>query len=326
MAGFDKIVFITRKTALEELIERMNTRAQAKFYVAHRGGSIESDEAAHDRYMSAMEQLRTSIPKGVRSQWIDRSFLPTYTFGPNDLVATLGPDGLVINTAKYLDRQPLVAFNPDPARIDGVLLPFTVDSAASILALAVANRLFVSEVTMAVAELDDGQRLHAVNDLFIGHRSHVSARYRIRHAGREEDQSSSGIIVSTGAGSTGWRRSLFAGAGALVADHTSNSTIKSAIGAACDDYAFPKERKELRFVVREPFQSKITGATIVQGRIGERESLEIASQMPSGGVIFSDGIEADYLEFGTGAVARVSVAARTLRLLDLRAANRSTGR
>ena len=43
--------------------------------------------------------------------------------------------GLVVNTAKYLDGQPLVAFNPDPARMDGVLIPFPVNSAADVLSL-----------------------------------------------------------------------------------------------------------------------------------------------------------------------------------------------
>ena len=52
------------------------------------------------------------------------------------------------------------------------------------------------------ARLNDGQRLLAFNDFLIGHRTHVSARYRLTWHGRTETQSSSGILVSTGAGST----------------------------------------------------------------------------------------------------------------------------
>jgi len=55
---------------------------------------------------------------------------------------------------------------------------------------------------MARARLNDGQELLALNDLFIGRRTHVSARYALRVGDYVEDQSSSGIIVSTGAGST----------------------------------------------------------------------------------------------------------------------------
>ena len=64
-------------------------------------------------------------------------------------------------------------------------------------------------VTMAETELNDGQKLLAFNDFFIGPSSHTSARYEITFDGHSENHSSSGIIVSTGAGSTGWLSSLF---------------------------------------------------------------------------------------------------------------------
>jgi NAD kinase len=315
MPDHDKIVFVTRKTSLEELIERMNTRAQAKFYIKHRGGSIEAEESAHERYNAARDRLKAATPRGVRTQWIDRAFLPTYTFGPLDLVVTLGPDGLVINTAKYLSGQPVAAFNPDPERIDGVLLPFQAeDDPAAVLLAAVNDQLPVSDVTMAIAKLDDGQVLYAVNDFFIGHRSHVSARYRISHRGHSEDQSSSGIIVSTGAGSTGWLRSMFAGAAGLAESFASNRA-KEELRELRSRNRFDRESKELRFVVREPFETKVTGAEIVFGQIEQGEELEVVSQMPQNGVIFSDGIEADFLEFPSGATTRIRASERTLRLL-----------
>src|SRR5438874_1926521 len=102
MPNFEKLVVITRKTALEELVERLNTREQARFYIEHSGGSFVEYQAAHDVYQRALATLKAAIPHGLRSHFIDRAFLPTFTFGEHDLVATLGPDGLVVNTAKYL--------------------------------------------------------------------------------------------------------------------------------------------------------------------------------------------------------------------------------
>jgi NAD kinase len=62
---------------------------------------------------------------------------------------------------------------------------------------------------MAHARLDDGQQLLALNEIFVGHRTHQSARYRIRPADEQEERhSSSGVIVSTGTGATGWARSI----------------------------------------------------------------------------------------------------------------------
>src|SRR2546426_11367378 len=61
-----------------------------------------------------------------RVQVVDRAFLPNFVFAPDDTVVTLGQDGLVANTLKYLEGQPVVGVNPDPDRWDGKLLPFKV--------------------------------------------------------------------------------------------------------------------------------------------------------------------------------------------------------
>ncbi len=307
----DKIVVVTRMTALEELIERMNSREQARFYVEHMGASFDEYEAADAVYHSAAEQLRVALPTSVRNQWVDRRFLPNFTFGRRDLVVTLGPDGLVVNTAKYLDGQPLLALNPDASRVDGVLVPFPVQEAADLIVMALCQGLSVSKVTMAQATLNDGQTLDAVNDLFIGQKTHTSARYILRQGDLEEHQSSSGIIVSTGAGSTGWYRSVITGAASIV---ESNSDWKGAESLR-NAYRFDREADRLIFSVREPFVSKVSSATLVHGSIDARSPLEIVSQMPRNGVIFSDGVEEDQLEFNSGSIASIGVAPRKLQLL-----------
>ncbi len=59
---------------------------------------------------------------------IERGFLPQFKFSEADLIITIRPDGLVVNTAKYLDGQPILPVNPDPRHIDGVLLPFNASN------------------------------------------------------------------------------------------------------------------------------------------------------------------------------------------------------
>src|SRR4028119_2358839 len=114
MHEFEKIVVITKKTALEELVERFNTREQARFYIEHMGSSFDEYQSAHDVYKRAVDRFKSALPQSLRAQFIERSFLPTFTFGEHDLIVTMGPDGLVVNTAKYLVNQPLLALNPDP--------------------------------------------------------------------------------------------------------------------------------------------------------------------------------------------------------------------
>lgn len=274
-------------------------------------GDFGEYEQAHETYQSALKIVRAGLPGDLRAQVIDRSFLPNFVFGENDLVVTLGQDGLVVNTAKYLKQQPLVALNPDPAHIDGVLIPFHARAAQLVLQQVVAGRFQCKQIRMAKAELNDGQSLYAVNDLFICQRTHQSARYRMELEGRGEDQSSSGIIVSTGAGSTGWYRSVATGAAEIVAAVTGNSEAR----AARDVYRFDWEADFLRFSVREPFVSRTTGADLVAGTILANQRLDVISQMPQNGVIFSDGIAEDYLAFNSGAVASIRLAEKRVNLV-----------
>lgn len=315
MPALDKIVVITKRTALEELIERFNTREQARFYIEHLGASFDEYDAAHAAYKSALEALQDALPDGVRFQFVDRAFLPTFLFSPTDLVVTLGPDGLVVNTAKYLTMQPILALNPDPQRIDGILVPFGMRDAKAILARVLSGQAHLAHISMAKATLNNGQTRYAVNDLFIGQRTHVSARYQVRYRDAVEDQSSSGIIVSTGAGSTGWFRSILTGAAGLVQAFARADSAQKALSAVRDKYRFDWEAKYVYFSVREPFVSKTSSAQIVCGRINANETLDLVSQMPQNGAIFSEGIEADYREFNSGTLARIGLAEKTVHLI-----------
>jgi NAD kinase len=305
-AGFKKIVLVTRKTRLAELVERFNTLSQGKFYIEHAGGNFGEYEREDDAYRKSMDRVQRSIEVGLKVQAIDRSLVSTFTFLPEDIVVTLGQDGLVANTAKYVGDQPIVAVNPDPERFDGILLPFLPGDAAHAIVRVTEGRCRIRAVTLAEAKLNDGQRLLAFNDLFLGAQTHVSARYNIRWNRVEEPQSSSGVLVSTGAGSTGWISSVFnmaSGVSVLTGGHG----VKS--------IRMDWEDRRLLFVVREPFVSRHSRANVTAGVVGPQETLELESLMPSGGVIFSDGIEADYLQFNSGSAVTVKAAEEKAHLV-----------
>jgi hypothetical protein len=307
VATYDKLVLVTRRTRLEELIDRFNTRGQAKFYIERAGGDFGDYEREHDAYHGALDRVRRDLDFGIPRQLIDRSLVPTYTFGERDVVITLGQDGLVANVAKYAGEQPIVGVNPDPERFDGVLLPFLPAETKPTIARVLEGRpVPTRRITLASVRLADGQQLLAFNDLFIGTRSHASARYRIADGRRTEPQSSSGVLVSTGAGSTGWMSSVF---------NMANGIISFAGGQAAGSVQLPWEDPRLLFAVREPFISRHSTASIVAGWIEDGEEIVIESLMPSGGVIFSDGIEQDYLEFNAGAIGRARRASRRAMLV-----------
>jgi NAD kinase len=303
-----KVILVTRKTRLEELVNRHLTVAQAKFYVEHLGADFGDYETEQTTYLAARRTLLQSLERHCLVQAVDRAFLPSFLFGPNDVVVALGQDGLVANTMKYLDGQPLVGVNPDPRRFDGVLLQFAPNDVTSVLPEVLARRRPVKSVTMAWAALSDGQELYAVNDLFVGPKTHTSARYEIALSGVKETQSSSGIIISTGLGSTAWMRSVLTGASMIV-------QARSAKLAPETFEAVPWDAPFLRFAVREPFPSVATQAHLVYGQADRRSPLMVRSLMAENGVIFSDGVESDFLEFTSGVTATISVADRIGQLV-----------
>jgi NAD kinase len=293
-----RFILVSRKTRLQELTERFNTWPQAKFYLEHSQVDAVDYLREHDVYMKQLLEAERLLKGQGRFQALERSLLPDYRFSPEDIVVVVGQDGLVANTLKYLQGQPVIAVNPDPQRWEGRLLPFVLGDLPDVVRRAREGKCECKSITFAEARTNDGQRLLGVNDLFIGPRSHTSARYELRWHGQQEEQSSSGIIVSTGFGSSGWFKSILAGAIGV----TGQQTHPLANG-------FEWQARKLYFTVREPFPSRTSGARLVFGAIEGAENLRLESHMPENGVVFSDGIESDYLNFNSGTVLTVGVAA-----------------
>jgi len=296
-----KFILIKRKTRLDELISRFNSASQAKFYVEHLGADFSDYELEHREYISAISNTADSLSKFGRVHILDRAFLPNFIFGQDDIIIAIGQDGMVANTLKYLTSQPLLGLNPSPKRWDGVLLPFHVQDIPTIIPEVLKGIRKHNEVTIACATLNDGQKLLGVNDLFIGRKTHISAQYKLTSGEYSENQSSSGIIISTGLGSSGWLKSVLAGAKKVV---TTISGIETEINS---NNQVRWDSDYLYYSVREPFPSNMTGTNLVFGKITNNKPLKIISQMSENGVIFSDGIESDFLEFNSGIEAKIGI-------------------
>lgn len=294
-AAVPRVVVVTRETGYERLLATHATRGQAAFFLSSRGQSIDTLEAHHQRFTDTLETLLRHVPSKWRRNRVDRTELDRFLFEPEDLVVAVGQDGLVANAAKYLDGQRVLGINPDPDLYDGILVPFSTEAALQQLVPAMHGDVDTQSRVMAEVALDTGQRLLALNELFLGHRSHQSARYRIDDTRRQERQSSSGMIITTGTGATGWARSI-------------NRSRRDALELPAP------EVRQLAYYVREAFPSAATGTSINAGLLTDDAKLRVRSEMNEGGVIFGDGIETDYLEFNWGVQAEVYVANKTLEL------------
>ncbi|WP_315914317.1 hypothetical protein [Arthrobacter sp. lap29] len=296
--GSPRLVIVHRRTEFAELLDRHATVGQAEFFLRTRGRRLQDVQERHTFIMAALDQVRAAAPADWRRAEVERTDLSRFMFTEDDVIAVVGQDGLVANTAKYLSGQPVLGIDPEPGVNAGILVRHSPASTAALLArIAAADPSAVScqDLAMVTARLDDGQELSALNEIFIGHSSHQSARYQITTPdGRLESQSSSGLIVSTGTGATGWCASITLERGGRT---------------------LPKPTDPLlAWFVREAWPSPATGASLTEGVLAAGESLRICAASDQL-VIFGDGMESDRLTASWGQEITLQLGTRALRLL-----------
>ncbi|KRD19617.1 hypothetical protein ASE48_21460 [Mycobacterium sp. Root265] len=290
-----RAVIVHRRTELDEALATHGTHGQAAFFLRNRGRSIDELETRHDRVQSALAAIAAGIPVDWRRGRVERTDLSRFLFEPGDVVLAVGQDGLVANVAKYLDGQPVIGVDPEPGRNAGVLVTHSPDAAVPLMRAAAHADTEVEWRTMVQASTDDGQRLMAVNEIFVGQAGHQTARYTLNlPGGQVERQASSGVIVSTGTGATGWCRSVW-------------QERQSALALPA-----PSDPRLVWFV-REPWPSPATGTALVEGDLTAAElSIDVESDRL---VAFGDGVEADALTLSWGQRVTVGPAPRRLRLV-----------
>ncbi|MFE0606164.1 hypothetical protein ACFW2T_30215 [Streptomyces sp. NPDC058892] len=292
-----RAVIVHRRTEYEELLARHGTHGQAAFALSSRGRTIDEVLRRHDRVQQALREVAAAVPLTWRSSRVERADLDRFLFAPEDVVVVVGQDGLVANTAKYLHGQPVVGIDTEPGRNPGVLVRHRSSDAPALLRAASAG-IPADELTMVEAVADDTQRLLALNEIYLGSPGHQTARYRLGSDGDTspgEAQASSGVLVGTGTGATGWLRSLWLERGSRLR-----------LPAPCDP--------RLLWFVREAWPSPATGTTNVAGELARGQALRLTVESDRI-VVFGDGMESDALELTWGQSVRLGIAETSLRLV-----------
>ncbi|WP_405939924.1 hypothetical protein OG338_27595 [Streptomyces sp. NBC_00726] len=292
-----RAVLVHRTTEYEELLARHGTHGQAAFLLAARGRSIDEVARRHERTRQALADVAAAVPLTWRHCRVERADLDRFLFAPEDVVVVVGQDGLVANAAKYLSGQPVIGIDTDPGRNPGVLVRHRPADAAALMRAAVAPGGRADALTMVEAVADDTQRLLALNEVYLGPPGHQTARYRLGPDTADapaEPQASSGVLVGTGTGATGWLRSLW---------QERHSTLP---------LPGPADPRLLWFV-REAWPSPSTGTSFVAGELGPGQGLRLTVESDRV-VVFGDGMEADALELTWGQSVRLGVSETSLRL------------
>lgn len=288
-----RAVLVDRPTAYEELLARHATRGQVAFFLRQRGLELTEVDERHARHDVARRRVLGAVPPGWRTATVRRQELDRFLFAEDDVVLVLGQDGLVANVARYVAGQPVLGLDPEHGRRAGVLTGHPPEACADLLADLGRGTGRLEERAMVRAVLDDGRELRALNEVFVGHRSHQSARYQIDTGDSSEHQSSSGVIISTGTGATGWCASL------RLQAHSSVRPPR------------PDEAR-LAWFVREAWPSPVTGSSLTSG---ELTTCGLTLRSEGSLVCFGDGMESDVLELGWGQRVTVELAQRRLQLI-----------
>lgn len=289
-----RVVVVHRRTELDALLDRHGTRGAAEFFLRQRGRDLAGVEAAHEAQVEALAEVAGAVPGDWRRGVVERADLPRFMFAADDVVVVVGQDGLVANAAKHLEGQPVVGIDPWPGAGAGVLVRPAPAHLREILLHAASGSATLQRRTMVQASTDDGQRLVALNEVFVGHVSHQTARYKLTVDGRAERQASSGLVVSTGTGATGWCSSL-------ARERHSSLVLPTAEGGS------------LAWFVREAWPSPTTGTALTEGLLtSETLTVEVLSDRL---VVFGDGMENDRLDLSWGQRIEIGLAAQTLALV-----------
>lgn len=295
MAQVPRAVFVHRESPLQQMINRHGTYNQGSFFLKNRGMSAKSMVSQANVAQDALTAAGSAVPPHWRRGTVERADLDRFLFDEHDVVVVVGQDGLVANVAKYLDGQPVIGVDADPGNT-GVLTRHQAQACARLFREVEAGRARCELRTMAEARTDDGRVLTALNEVFVGHPTHQTARYRLTAPeGKEERQASSGVLVGTGTGATGW----------------CGSVRRERPGAPRPP---GPTQEQLDWYVREAWPSPGTGTALTHGTLDGDARLTLVVES-EGLVAFGDGIESDRLVLSYGERVEIGTAGKRLRLV-----------
>ncbi|MEM3431616.1 MAG: NAD(+)/NADH kinase [Candidatus Micrarchaeia archaeon] len=177
-----------------------------------------------------------------------------------DLVISVGGDGTFIDASHLIkDDTFILGVNSDPLSSEGAHTNVTRKDFEKRILQIIEGDFAVEKWTRLEVTINSSKKKeYALNEIYIG-ASHIynTSRYSLFVNGRWERQKSSGILISTGCGSTAW--------------------YSSAGGRP-----FGKTAKEGRFIVREPYCGRLICGRTISGIIKEGEELKIKSEMRDG--------------------------------------------
>jgi len=176
-----------------------------------------------------------------------------------DIIISIGGDGTFLSASHYAENIPILSVNSDKTRSEGALTTIDLSELNSKILDIINNKIKIKEYTREKIIIHKKNKCteteNALNETFFGNiNPHHTTNYEIIYKNKNENQRSSGIVISTGTGSTAWYQTA-------------------------GGYPFNREKKQLKFKIRELYKRKLHKPTIKKGKINLNEKLIIISKM-----------------------------------------------
>lgn len=265
-------VICVKRTKWQRDLERYGDQDFLKRIYDLQNHAFEKVYSSHERQIQNLEKLKQCLPE---AEYIFREDLVAFEPRPDQILVSLGGDNHFVYCARFAGNEPILAINSDPATSTGSLLYFDTDSFLKKLnRLKDSGQKLSTEIirqeawTMVEAELQypDGRIIRTgpcISEISIRNAfPDAMSRYVLSLDGEPpEEQKSSGLLIATGAGSTGWFRNCLPPS----IQRSSHAT-------------FGREESVFRIVAREP-GFKAGRKYRYRYRSLETEQLKVISEM-----------------------------------------------
>ncbi len=279
MSSFERILVSYKRTTYERYAESNDPTLSA--LIASGDLSVQSLIESHEVHYRSLDAVLTHLgERGVAYDAIFRGDVDEVR--EHDLVLSVGGDGTVLDLSHKITDQPLLAVNSDPRLSFGYFCAGTANEFPKLLDQT------LNDTWQPIALFRFGVQLNGVrvgssilNDILVSHENPAAVTSYVLQVGEAEPepQKSSGIWISTAAGST--------------------AAIRSAGG-----YVLPLDSQRIQYLVREPCPPTVGLYRHVKGIRKPQDTFEVVSKMEKGRV-YLDGPHL-VLPFEVGAVLTVT--------------------
>jgi len=197
-----RVLLVYKKDAYRQYLQEQQDPHLLKLLRRGHPDALDMQRAhtVHEEAMEAVVHALRQLP--VEFELAYRADLKTT--GRYDLVVSVGGDGTFLQAARSVERTPILGVNSDPQRSEAVFCAATPRTFLPLCRRALKGRLPELKLYRLLATLN-GKRLpyRAINDVLVVHDDPATmSRYRLKIGSREEYQKTSGLWISTAAGSS----------------------------------------------------------------------------------------------------------------------------